>query len=108
MRQHTAHGLANIVSQVVARRPPVYDRAAELARFTQPTLVLCGERDRACIRPSEFLAATIPGAELVFLPELGHMSNLEAPLLFNATILDFLGRAGTGPAGPIRSTAVNQ
>ena len=101
MRQHTAHGLAHVVSQVIGRRPPVYDRAAELARFTQPTLVLCGERDQVCVRPSEFLAATIPGAELVFLPKLGHMSNLEAPRLFNAAILDFLGRT-------IHSTAVNQ
>ena len=108
VRQHTAHGLANIVTQVVARRPPVYDRAAELARFTQPTLVMCGERDRVCLRPSEFLAATIPGAELVYLPKVGHMSNLEAPRQFNAAILDFLGRAGTRPAGTIRSTAVNQ
>ena len=36
------------------------------------------------------------------------MTNLEAPRLFNATILDFLGRVGTKPAGTIRSTAVNQ
>jgi len=100
VRQHTAHGLANVVTQVVARRPPVYDRAAELARFTQPTLVLCGERDRVCIRPSEFLAATIPGAELVFLPKLGHMTNLEAPCQFNATMLDFLAASAPCRAAP--------
>ena len=48
-----------------------------------------------------------PGGNAAILPQLGHMTNLEAPRLFNATILDFLGRAGATPAA-IRSTAVNQ
>jgi pimeloyl-ACP methyl ester carboxylesterase len=108
VRRHPAHGLAHVLAQAIGRRPPVYARAAELARLTQPTLVICGERDRVCRKPADFLAKTIPGAELVILPKLGHMTNLEAPQLFNATILDFLGRAGTMPGGTIRSTAVNQ
>src|SRR5258705_13732124 len=102
--RHPAQGLASVVTEVIPRRPPVYARAAELARLTQPTLVICGERDRVCRKPADFLAKTIPGAELVILSKLGHMTNLEAPRLFNAAILDFLGRAGATPAGTVRST----
>jgi 3-oxoadipate enol-lactonase len=108
VRRHPAHGLVHVLTQAIGRRPPVYARRAELARFTQPTLVICGERDRVCRKPSDFLARTIPGAELVLLPGLGHMTNLEAPRLFNATILDFLSRAGAAPAPTARSTVVNQ
>jgi 3-oxoadipate enol-lactonase len=108
VRRHPAHGLVHGLTQAIGRRPPVYARGAELARFTQPTLVVCGERDRVCRKPSDFLARTIPGAELLLLPGLGHMTNLEAPRLFNATILDFLNRVGLAPAGTARSTVVSQ
>ena len=108
VRRHPAHAMAHLMRQALGRRRPVYERGPELSRLNLPTLVICGERDRACRKPADFLAETIPGAELVILPKLGHMTNLEAPRQFNATILDFLGRAGTRPAGTIRSTAVNQ
>ena len=70
--------------------------------------MICGERDRATRKPSAFLAETIPDAALVVLPKLGHMTNLEAPRLFNATMLDFLTQVGAAPARAARSTVVNQ
>jgi hypothetical protein len=36
------------------------------------------------------------------------MTNLEAPRLFNETILDFLARVGAAPAGTARSIPMNQ
>jgi len=108
VRRHPARAMAHLMRQALGRRRPVYERGPELSRLNLPTLVICGERDRVCRKPADFLAKTIPGAELVILPKLGHMTNLEAPQLFNATILDFLGRAGAMPAGTIQSTAVNQ
>ncbi len=36
------------------------------------------------------LAANIPGAELVEIPEVGHLGYAEAPDLFNRAVLDFL------------------
>lgn len=36
--------------------------------------------------------AAIPGSELTVLPGVGHMSNLEAPAVFNAAVRDFLAR----------------
>ena len=108
VRRNQAHAMACLMSQALGRRQPVYARKAELARLRQPTLVICGERDRATRKPSAFLAETIPDAALVVLPKLGHMTNLEAPRLFNATMLDFLTQVGAAPARAARSTVVNQ
>ena len=36
--------------------------------------------------------AAMPAAHAVFLPKVGHLSNLEAPLAFNAALTEFLGR----------------
>jgi len=63
-----------------------------------PCLVLVGSEDRV-LPPahSEALAAAIPGAELVVLDGVGHLSNIEAPRAFNDTVLDFLRRQGQSP-----------
>mgnify|MGYP001026068927 CR=1 FL=1 len=58
-----------------------------------PTLVLHGEHDRVWpLANAEYLAAHIPNAELVVIPEAGHMFMLEKPREFNRAVLDFLGR----------------
>jgi 3-oxoadipate enol-lactonase len=36
------------------------------------------------------MAAKIPGARYVCLPELGHLANLEDPQAFDAVLNDFL------------------
>jgi pimeloyl-ACP methyl ester carboxylesterase len=67
-----------------------YDR---LPRITAPTLVIAGDAD-PLIDPenSRILAARIPNAELVLLPNLRHGFNVEDPGKTNAALLDFLGR----------------
>lgn len=68
------------------------DRAATLAEFRGPALVICGEED-AITKPAEneAIAATIPGATLVTIPKAGHLSNLEQAAAFNTALQKFLG-----------------
>ncbi|RCW41759.1 alpha/beta fold hydrolase [Paenibacillus prosopidis] len=66
------------------------DRPSDL-----PLLIMIGEEDSIGSRQSsEQLAALISSAETVYLPQSGHMSNMETPELFNHTIISFLHKRG--------------
>jgi pimeloyl-ACP methyl ester carboxylesterase len=70
------------------------DLPAVLPTITAPTLLLYGAADVRAPRPvAEALHAVIPNSELVLLPEVGHMCNLEAPEAFNAEMRRFLRTA---------------
>jgi len=62
-----------------------------LAQITCPTLVIVGEDD-ALIPPqvAQEYATRIPGAQLTIIPHAGHLSNLEQPHAFIATLRQFL------------------
>jgi 3-oxoadipate enol-lactonase len=67
------------------------DSTPLLGEIGVPTLVVGGEEDG--ISPPEIMgamAAKIPGAHHVTIPRTGHLSNLEAPEMFNAILADFL------------------
>lgn len=65
--------------------------AADLGRIRTPVLIADGDHDEAIKRAhTEFLAATIPGAGLLILPNASHFAFLQDPALFNAALLDFL------------------
>lgn len=69
------------------------DRAAPIEQIAVPTLVLTGDEDR--VYPpamAQEIARRIPGAELVTMKGIGHLSNLEQPDEFNQAVLDFLVR----------------
>jgi 3-oxoadipate enol-lactonase len=55
-----------------------------------PTLVLCGERDRANIGLSRRLADALPEARFELVPAAGHVANLDNPQVFNRLLGDFL------------------
>lgn len=76
--------------EALATRPDVTSYLPEIAC---PTLVVVGEHD-AISPPAEMrtLAAAIPNAEFVELPDCGHMSPLENPRAFNAALDGFLNR----------------
>jgi pimeloyl-ACP methyl ester carboxylesterase len=62
-----------------------------LARITVPTLLLYGDEDvRSPLQVAEALHATIPGARLVVMAGVGHVSDMEAPERFNAEVRGFL------------------
>ena len=65
-----------------------------LADITAPTLVIAGDADTA-VPPAaaSTLAAAIPGAELVVLPDAAHLGNVQQPVLFAETVGFFLGVA---------------
>ena len=57
-----------------------------------PTRLIYGDRDaRAPLTVARSLHAAIPGSELVVLPGVGHVCNVEAPAEFNAAVRSFLG-----------------
>ena len=66
-----------------------------LRDITVPTLLLYGECDeRAPLRVAHELHAMIRTSELVVMPGVGHVSNIEAPAAFNAEVRRFLERQG--------------
>lgn len=72
------------------------DVAGQLKSWDRPTLVLCGERD-ASTGPTIMapIAARIPGATYVELPDSPHMPTLETPQLVVEAMERFLPRSET-------------
>jgi pimeloyl-ACP methyl ester carboxylesterase len=59
------------------------------------TLLIWGERDRAVDPGSAgMLVRTLPHAQTVMLPNVGHLPFEEAPDEFNRLVLDFLAAPG--------------
>lgn len=71
------------------------DRLARLGAIAAPTLVVHGTAD-PLVPPSngERVAAAIPGARLVALPDCGHLPMWECPARFAAVVGDFLAGRG--------------
>ncbi|HKS98293.1 MAG TPA: alpha/beta hydrolase [Rugosimonospora sp.] len=66
--------------------------ALEVLKRTR-VLVLCGEKDQLTpLAHSEEIARLVPDAELVVVPDAGHVVMLEFPDVVNAALLDFLAR----------------
>ncbi|MGE0240540.1 MAG: alpha/beta fold hydrolase [Parvibaculaceae bacterium] len=67
--------------------------AADLGRITVPVAIAQSEHDEF-IKPehAEYLARSIPGAELIRLAGVSHFAPLQRPALFNRALLGFLDR----------------
>jgi 3-oxoadipate enol-lactonase len=73
----------------MAERP---DSTELLSSITIPTLVIVGADDVLTPRvDAERIARRIAGAELVVIPDAGHLSNLEQPDRFTAEVERFAG-----------------
>lgn len=72
----------------MADRPDV---TAELSKFTQPALVMVGADD-AISSADEMrgIAAMLPNAKFVEIPNAGHMTTLENPSAVNAALVEFI------------------
>ena len=76
---------------VLASHP--LDLEERLDTLSVPVLVITGERDRIVpTRNSERLAAELPGAELVVIPDCGHVPHEECPEGFLQATTGFLSR----------------
>ena len=64
----------------------------QLKAIDTPVLVVDGDHDEAIKREhTEYIAATIPHAGLLILPNVSHFAFLQDPGQFNFAILHFLG-----------------
>ncbi len=77
---------------LMQRTQPNY-AADDLGTITVPVTIVHAEHDEF-IKPehADYLARSIPGAELVILPEVSHFAPLQRPALFNVAMLGFLDR----------------
>jgi len=69
------------------------DQSDALRHFSGPALVLCGAEDTLC--PPERhreMAALLSDAELVLIPDAGHITTLENPVAVNAALAAWLAR----------------
>jgi pimeloyl-ACP methyl ester carboxylesterase len=74
----------------IAERP---DSTDLLPRMTIPALVIVGKDDVLTpVADAERMAKGIAGAELVIIPDAGHLSNLEQPDRFTTAVAGFAGR----------------
>jgi pimeloyl-ACP methyl ester carboxylesterase len=69
---------------------PLTDRLGEIRC---PTTVIVGAEDASFLRPSEELAAAIPGARLVRIPDAAHSPQIENPTAWMAAITEHLRTA---------------
>ena len=77
------------ISHMWASQPNWTD--AQLQSIKTPILNADGDHDEAIKREhTEYMAATIPGAGLLILPNTSHFAFLQDPALFNAALLGFL------------------
>jgi pimeloyl-ACP methyl ester carboxylesterase len=85
-------GASQLIRQnrAIMSRP---DARVHLPRVACPTLVMCGDADQ--LTPpdcSREIADLIPGAELIWVPQCGHMLTMEKPAVVNAALLGWLSR----------------
>lgn len=77
-------------SRAMALRP---DRTEVLRTFAKPALVITGSEDELMPLPtSQAMVAALPSAQLVVIPQAGHLSNLEKPEAFNEAVIAYLER----------------
>jgi pimeloyl-ACP methyl ester carboxylesterase len=82
---------AAAVGQMQKTQPNYSSR--DMADIHLPVAIVQSEHDEF-IKPehAEYLARSIPGAELIILPGVSHFAPLQRPELFNSVMMGFLGK----------------
>ena len=88
--EQSVPGIARFGREISGPAPPVID---ELAAMDIPALVLVGEDDKPFRRAGEVMAAKLPQARHVVVPEAGHIVNIEQAAVFNREVLQFLSES---------------
>jgi len=86
----SALGITNTMRGVQSKRAPLYAHKERIAALDVPALVVLGDEDEPCVKPSDFLKETLPGARLEIVPKTGHCVNLEEPALYNRLVIGFI------------------
>jgi len=80
------------VTQMMKTQPNYF--AHDFAGISVPVAIVQGEHEEFIKREhSEYLARSIPGAELIVLPGVSHFAPLQRPEQFNSAVLAFLGKS---------------
>lgn len=66
------------------------DVIESLPSIEVPSLVLVGANDKPFLNATDYMAAKIPAATKVVIPDAGHASNIDQPDAFNAAVESFL------------------
>jgi len=78
------------IYQQITYLDPVVD---DWAHIKVKALVLGGERDGQNFPAlAKHIADTIPGAQLVIIPNVGHVPHIQVPDIFNRELLKFLNQ----------------
>jgi len=96
LTEHSALGHSMTMLNVQAKRPTLWDMAADLKKFLPPLLIIVGDEDAWCLDASVFLKRTVPTAGLLVIPRSGHTITSEEPAAFNAALADFIAAAEAG------------
>ena len=84
----SAEGLANAARGMLAQADATV--ISSLPSVAVPTLVLVGARDEPFLGATDYMAAKIPGAVKVVIPDAGHAANIDQPEAFNRAVVEFL------------------
>jgi 3-oxoadipate enol-lactonase len=87
VQENTPAGIAGMLRAMAGRQ----ENSADLGRVHCPVLCVTGEED--VLTPSaeiDLIAERIPGILTQIIPEVGHLPNLEAPAVFNDSIVRLL------------------
>ncbi|MCU1361900.1 MAG: alpha/beta hydrolase, partial [Ilumatobacteraceae bacterium] len=97
VHRHGPRGLALAARGILTQHDAEVMEA--LPRIDVPALVIVGADDVPFFASSQYMAAKIPGAELVVVDGAGHAPNVSHPSQFDAAVIDFLDRVGTNDGG---------
>ena len=87
-----AEGLAKAARGMLTQRDPGVINS--LPTIAVPSIVVVGENDKPFLNAADYMAAKIPGATKVVIPNAGHAANIDQPEAFNRAIVGFLADLG--------------
>lgn len=91
-RHRDATGLARAARGMLTQRDAAVIES--LPDIKVPAIVIVGANDTPFLAASDYMAAKIPGAKKVVIPDAGHSANIDQPAAFNAALMGFLSDAG--------------
>ena len=84
----SSDGLAGAARGMLTQHDPsVIDT---LPRIKVPALVIVGDQDLPFLNATDYMAAKIPGAAKLVIPNARHAANIDQPEIFNEGVLGFL------------------
>jgi pimeloyl-ACP methyl ester carboxylesterase len=87
---HETHALQVARPVTVVRNLKSVEYVEKLPTIKVPTLIIAGDHDESDPSLSRQMNAKIAGSKLVILPERGHMTFVDQPILFINAVEQFL------------------